>query len=93
MTKQKTLKIFCKDLLLESLARYQKIDLENPVKQKQDTKFEFKNNYFNKEVKIIQNDFSEFFSRKDERESLEKIDDFDDVVDMVSTYRNIKKLY
>lgn len=93
MTKQKTLKIFCKDLLTESLAKCREIDLKNPVKQKQATKFEFKNNYFNKEVKIMQNDFSEFFSRKDVRDPLEKIDDFDDVVDMISTYRNIKKLY
>lgn len=93
MTKQKTLETFCKSVIKESIEICLEINLEKPLKQKQDTQFEFKNDYFNKKIEITQNDYAEFFSRQNVRTSLEKIDDFDDVVDMISTYPNIKKLY
>ena len=58
MTKKNTLKKLCKDLLEESLVKCKKIDLEESVKQKQDKKYEFKNNIFNKEIQITKNDYS-----------------------------------
>ena len=93
MTKKNTLKKLCKDLLEESLVKCKKIDLEESVKQKQDKKYEFKNNIFNKEIQITKNDYSEFFSREKVENTLEKIDDFDDTVDIIATYKTIKELY
>ena len=93
MTKEKTLENFCKSFLHDSIDLCIKFNLKKPLKQKQDTQFEFKHNSFNKKIEIIKNDYSEFFSRQDFRTSLEKITDFTDVVDMISTYPNIKKRY
>ncbi len=92
-TKKNTLKKLCYDLLEESLAKCKEIDSEEPVKQKQDKEYEFKNDIFNKEVIIVKNDYSEFFSREKVEDALEKIDDFDDTTDIIATYKTIKELY
>ena len=93
MTKKNTLKKLCHDLLEESLAKCKEIDSEEPVKQKQDKEYEFKNDIFNKEVTIAKNDYSEFFSREKVECTLEKVDDFDDTVEIIATYKKIKELY
>ena len=92
MTKQKTLETFCKSILKDSIETCIKIDLINPLKQKQDTQFKLKNDRF-KKIEITRNDYTEFFSRQDLQTSLEKISDFNDVVNIISTYSNVKKLY
>ena len=93
MTKKNTLKEICEDLLKESLAKCKEIDSEESVKQKQDKEYEFKNDIFNKEVTILKNDYSEFFSREKVENTLEKIDGFDDTVDIITTYKTIKEFY
>ena len=93
MTKKNTLKKICEGLLEESLTKCKEIDSEESVKQKQDKEYEFKNDIFNKEVTIVKNDYSEFFSREKVENTLEKIDDFDNTVDIIVTYKTIKELY
>ena len=93
MTKKNTLKKICEDLLEESLTKCKEIDSEESVKQKQDKEYEFKSDIFNKEVTIVKNDYSEFFSREKVENTLEKIDSFDDTVDIITTYKTIKELY
>jgi len=92
MTKQKTLEHFLEYVIKDSIKIFNEINSNEPLKQKQDKQFEFKRDYFNKEKEITINDYGEFFSREDTQQSLERIIDFTDAVDMISEYPNIKKI-
>ena len=93
MTKETTLKSFCKDFLQEVLTDCNKISLENPVLKKQETQFSFKNNLFDDESKILKKDYLEFFSRNDVIKLIKNNENFTFMLDVLATYNNIKKLY
>ena len=93
MTKEITLKSFCKDFLQEVLTDCNKISLENPVLKKQDTQFSFKNNLFDDESKILKKDYSEFFSRNNVIKLIKNNGNFTFILGVLATYNNIKKLY
>ena len=93
MTKETTLKSFCKDFLQEVLTDCNKISLENPVLKKQETQFSFKNNLFDDESKILKKDYSEFFSRNDVIKLIKNNENFTFILGVLATYNNIKKLY
>lgn len=86
MTQKSILKNFSKSILSEAVQIFNTINEKEPVKQKLETKYQIKNDYFNKEIKTQKNDFEEFFSRKNVKSKIEKIDDFDDAVDILSRY-------
>ena len=90
MTKQKTLENFLKSVIKDSVKILNEINSKEQLKLLQELQYEFKQDYFNKTTTVKKNDFGEFFSRKGLIQSLEKINDFDDVVDMISGYSNSK---
>lgn len=91
MNKQNILKTFCKDLLVESLEICKQIDLQEPFKEKKEKIYQLKNGLFNKEIKVSNNDYSEFFSRNKVKNSIEKINDFDSITDLISARINVKR--
>ena len=93
MTKETTLKSFCRDFLQEVLTDCNKISLENPVLKKQETQFSFKNNLFDDESKILKKDYSEFFSRNNVIKLIKNNGNFTFMLGVLATYNNIKKLY
>ncbi len=90
MAKTVILKNFSKNVLKDAIQIFQNLTIEKPLKQKEEKSYQFKNNFFNKVVLVKKNDFNEFFSRLEVREALEKIDDFSDVVGIISGYPNTK---
>ncbi len=88
MTKQKILRDFLINAVKESIDKFDEAGLKKTLKQKNLKHYEFKNDCFNKEIPIKKNDFEEFFSRKEVKSKLEKLDDFDDIVGIVSGYSN-----
>ena len=90
MTRQKTLKEFSNFVIKDTIDIFNDFLLQRPLKQKKEKIYKFKIESFNKEVFVEKNDFGEFFSRKGIKPALEKIDDFDDVVDIISGYTNTK---
>ena len=91
MNKQNILKTFCKDLLVESLEICKQIDLQEPFKEKKEKIYQLKNGLFNKEIKVSNNDYSEFFSRNKVKNSIKKINDFDSITDLISARINVKR--
>ena len=90
MTRQNTLKKFSNFIIKDSICVFNELLSKNPLKQKQEKIYEFKIDSFNKEFYIKKNDFGEFFSRHAIKSILEKINDFDDAVDIISGYPNTK---
>ena len=90
MTKQKTLEIFSKSVIKDAVKILNKMNSKIALKQKEDSQYEFKHDYFNKIITLKKNDYGEFFARKGLKQSLEKINDFEDAADMISRYSNSK---
>ena len=67
------------------------IELQEPFKEKKEKNYQLKNGFFNKEIKVSNNDYSQFFSRKKVKDSIEKLDDFDSITDLISARINVKK--
>ena len=92
MTRESQLKKFLTYIINDSLKKFNEINLTQTLNQKSEKCYEFKNddNKFYKESVIRKNDFEEFFSRAKVKQEIEKINDFDDTVDIVSGYPNTK---
>ncbi|MGY5144409.1 MAG: hypothetical protein ACW9XH_08005 [Candidatus Nitrosopumilus sp. bin_32a] len=92
MTRETQLKNFLTYVVEDSLEKLNEINLKQPFKQKSEKCYEFKNddNKFFKESIVKKNNFEEFFSRPEIKQEIEKINDFNDAVDIVSGYPNTK---
>ena len=92
MTRESQLKNFLTYVVKDSLEIFDEINLRQPLKQKSEKCYEFKNddNKFYKESTVKKNNFEEFFSRSEIKQEIEKINDFNDTVDIVSGYPNTK---
>jgi hypothetical protein len=89
-SREGNLKYFLENVIGYSVKIFNEINLKNPLKQKKEEKFEFKNNFFNKTLITDKNDFQEFFSRKEIKLQIENIKDFNFAVDIISGYSNTK---
>lgn len=88
-----TLSVFLMDFLKSALSECSKQSEKKPVKIKNDVKFIFKKNLYSKQLIERKNDYNEFFLRTSVKNSLQHIDEFNDVKDLLHKYPNIKKLY
>jgi len=86
MTQKSILKNFSESIISESMKIFEKINDKDPVTEKIVRQYEFKNDLFNKEIKTSQKNFEEFFTRRNVKSKIEKIDDFDDAVQILSRY-------
>lgn len=92
MTRETQLKNFLTYIVKDSLEKLNEINLKQPLNQKSEKCYEFKNddNKFFRESIVKKNNFEEFFSRPMIKQEIEKINDFNDAVDIVSGYPNTK---
>ena len=90
MTRKSILKNFSKSMIKNLMMSFEEIEKLEPLKEKIETQYEFKNNIFNKSINIKKNDFKEFFSRIEIESIIEKDEDFNDIIDILSGYPNMK---
>lgn len=92
MTRDTQLKNFLTYVVKDSLEKLNEINLKQPLTKRSEKYYEFKNddNKFFKESIVKKNNFEEFFSRPEIKQEIEKINDFNDAVDIVSGYPNTK---
>jgi hypothetical protein len=88
--REKNLKIFLEDTVKHASIIFNDINLKNPLKKTKEEQFEFKNNFYNKSHILVKNNFREFFSRKEIKSQIEKIEDYNYAVDIISGYSNTK---
>jgi len=93
MKKNTLFKNLCNDFLQSGLKTCSEIESKEPIKEKKQIEFIFKNHLYNNEQDFSKKDFSEFFSRINIREKLEENDDFELLLPFLSEQRKIKKFY
>ena len=80
------------DFLKSALYECSKQSEKNPIPRKDQMKFIFKRNLYSKQLIEKKNDYDEFFLRSSIKNTLQHIDEFNYVKDLLHKYPNIKKL-
>ena len=90
MTRDNTLKLLLRDFLVRFLSECTEHVKEVPIKKKQETQFNFKNNCYIDDAPVHMDDYDEFFSRPEIKQLMWKNENFIHSQDIILAYENIK---
>ena len=91
--RKRALKTSFEYFLSDSLDIAQKHDVENPLKEKEETIFLFRNHLYDDEETIFKKNFLEFFSRSKILKAIRTTEFFPDIIELISAHKIIKELF